>query len=243
MTRRNWTLLLLTGLLSAIYFWPAYVLKGNLREVTDGKLRVLDINGSIWNGSAVLGLSDGGQVYTLPGQIEWSPVLLQGDTWLAVQIKHPNLLSPALVGVGGSGYKLGAGQARIPASWLTALGAPFNTIKPEGVLQLSWQDIHPFGGDLAVTLVWRDAQSALSSIRPLGEYKTSLTGTIGGTIDMQVSTNSGSLIVEGQGKFNSGERMTFNGYAWAKEESKAALTGLLSQMGRLENGRYRLGVF
>lgn len=243
MTRKRWIVVTLIVALTAVYFWPAYILKGDLREATDGKLRILDINGSIWNGSAVLGLSDGGQVYALPGEIQWSPTWFESDLWVGIKVKHPNLPTPALVGLGSSGYKLSAGQARIPASWLTAVGAPFNTIKPEGVLQLSWQDIHPMGGDINITLIWRDAQSALSSIRPLGEYKTSLTGSIGGTIGMEISTNSGSLMVEGSGKLEPGKRMTFNGYAWAKEESKAALTGLLSQMGRLENGRYRLGVF
>lgn len=243
MTPKSWILVGFTILLTALYFWPAYIFKGNLERATNGKLKLLNVQGSIWKGSAVIGLFDGRQTYTLPGQVQWAPTFLNDDVSIGVSLNHPNLLTPILIGIGREGYKLKGGQARIPANWLAAAGAPFNTIKPEGILELSWQDINPSEGNLNVTLIWRDAQSALSSIRPLGEYKTSLTGVIGGTIDMHLSTNSGALMLEGQGRFEPGKRMHFTGYAWAKEESKAALTGLLSQMGRLENGRYRLGVF
>ncbi|MDX1668691.1 MAG: type II secretion system protein N [Limnobacter sp.] len=244
MTKRSlglWMLLVATACL--VVFWPAYFFKGSLEALSSGRLQILHVEGSIWSGRASLGLSDGGQVYALPGQVTWSPVFFDDDIWLGVQISHPSLLNPLQAGRVVDGYLLTDGQARLPASWLTSLGAPFNTIKPEGILQVSWNELFMPDGELYVSVIWRDAQSALSSIRPLGEYKTVLTGEIGGAVDMDLSTQSGALMLEGKGRFEPGQRMNFQGYAWAKEESKAALTGLLSQMGRLEDGRYRLGVF
>lgn len=243
MTRRHWIVAILLAVATWVYLWPAYVFKGDLRAVTGDRLALLKVDGSIWSGSATLGLSDGGQMYSLPGQLSWKPLVFSQGIWLGIELNHPNFVQPVHLGAGPEGYKVKAGSARLPASWLSAVGAPFNTIKPEGVLQLNWKAVDLMGGPFEVDLRWRDAQSALASIRPLGDYQIKLSGQIGGASSMILSTLSGPLMLEGNGQFNPGQRVKFEGYAWSKEESKAALTGLLSQMGRFENGRYRLGVF
>src|SRR3546814_6924062 len=76
--------------------------------------------------------------------------------------------------------------------------------------------------------------SALASIRPLGEYVITVTGNPDTRLDMTLATNKGPLMLEGSGQWTNGQRFVFNGYASAQERSKDALTGLLSQMGRLE---------
>ena len=109
-------------------------------------------------------------------------------------------------------------------------------------MQLSWAKWQS-GSAMEVTLKWQDAQSALASIRPLGEYVITVTGNPDTKIDMTLATTKGPLMLEGNGQWTNGQRFVFNGYASAQERSKEALTGLLSQMGRLEGDRYRLGVF
>lgn len=243
MSRNFWWAAALLVSVTLIALWPAYSFKGSLREATDNRLAILTINGSVWSGRATIGLSDGGQMYSLPGQLSWKPLVFSQGVWLGIELSHPNFVQPVHLGLGAEGYNLKSGSARVPASWLTAIGAPFNTIQPEGVLQMNWAALALTGGPFEVDVYWRDAQSALASIRPLGDYRVRLAGQLGGSSTMQIRTLNGPLQIEGEGQFNPGQRMQFNGFAWSNEESKAALTGLLSQMGRFEDGRYRLGVF
>jgi general secretion pathway protein N len=97
--------------------------------------------------------------------------------------------------------------------------------------------------DVNVQVLWQDARSALASIRPLGEYRIEMKGKPSQRMDMTLSTLNGALKMQGQGSMVPGSRMNFTGEAWSDANNKAALTGLLSQMGRLEGERYKLGVF
>ena len=243
MKRKHWLLLGLMGCLTAIVFWPAYALKQPLAQATNGRLQLLNAQGTIWSGQATLGVSSGTQVQTLPGLINWKPLFFRDEALLGMSLSHPNLTQDLNVGVNSSGTAVTAGQARLPASWLSALGAPFNTIQPEGELQLAWDQINSESGTLSLEIVWRDAQSTLSSVRPLGEYRAVLTGRLGETLHLDLSTTQGALHVEGKGQIVPGKRMQFQGFAWATEQSKPALRGILSQMGQPQNGRYRLNFF
>ena len=225
-----------------IWNYPAYALSGRIEAASGGKVRVLSSNGSVWSGQMQLGLADGTQIYAIPEALNWQLKLGQQGSWVALEVEHPKLALALHLGFNAAGINVGGGELRLPASWLTALGAPFNTIRPEGLLQLSWAQ---WQSDAAMqaTLKWLDAQSALASIRPLGEYVITVTGTPGTKTEMTLTTTKGPLMLEGSGQWTKGQRFAFNGYASAQERSKEALTGLLSQMGRLEGDRYRLGVF
>ena len=232
----------LIALTVLIWNYPIYAISGKIESASAGKVRVLSSSGSIWSGQMHLGLSDGTRVYAIPEALQWHLRAGFENKWIGVAIEHPKLLAPLHLGFNGAGISVGASELRAPASWLSALGAPFNTIRPEGLLQLSWTEWKS-DGELQATLKWLDAQSALASIRPLGEYVITVTGNPDKKIDMTLATNKGPLMLEGNGQWTSGQRFVFNGYASAQERSKEALTGLLSQMGRLEGDRYRLGVF
>lgn len=238
---------LVTGLLVAgvVLFanYPVYWVQGKLAEVTGGRLRVLHSQGTIWAGKAVLGLSDGGRVFTLPDALEWRLSLFEQDKPLGIVASHPRLNAPLHLGLDSEGISLGEGELRVPAAWLSALGAPFNTIRPEGLLKVNWKAMSLLDPDLNVQVLWQDAQSALASIRPLGEYRIELTGKPSQQLNLALSTLNGALKMQGKGSMVPGSRMNFTGEAWSDSTNKTALTGLLSQMGRLEGERYKLGVF
>ncbi|MFN7506639.1 MAG: type II secretion system protein N [Limnobacter sp.] len=225
-----------------VWNYPVYAVSGNIESASKGRVRVLSSNGSVWAGQMQLGLSDGAKVYAIPQAISWQLKLGSSAGWLTIEIRHPNFVQPLHLGFNGAGITFCGGELRMPAAWLGATGAPFNTIRPEGLLQLSWLEWQS-GSDINATVTWLDAQSALASIRPLGEYVMTVTGNPDKRIDMTLATNKGPLMLEGNGQWTNGQRFVFNGYASAQERSKDALTGLLSQMGRLEGDRYRLGVF
>lgn len=239
--RRLWPFVLI-ALAVLVWNYPVYAVSGRIESASGGKVQVLSSSGSIWSGQMQLGLFDGSRVYAIPEQLMWQLQLGQNDNWIGIAVNHPKLVAPLHLGMAGAGIKVSEGELRMPASWLGAMGAPFNTIRPEGLLQLSWSEWQS-GGALQATLKWLDAQSALASIRPLGEYVITVTGNPDTRIDMTLATNKGPLMLEGNGQWTNGQRFVFNGYASAQERSKEALTGLLSQMGRLEGDRYRLGVF
>ena len=225
-----------------IWNYPVYALNGRIEAASGGTVRVLSSSGSLWSGQMQLGLADGTQIHAIPEALSWQLNLGQQGSWVALEIEHPKLALPLHLGFNAAGINVGGGELRLLASWLTALGAPFNTIRPEGLLQLSWAQGQTDEA-MQATLKWLDAQSALASIRPLGEYVVSVTGEPGKKIAMTLTTSRGPLMLEGNGQWTKGQRFAFNGYASAQERSKEALTGLLSQMGRLEGDRYRLGVF
>jgi len=241
-TRRwLWLFALFAGVV-LIWNYPVYAVQGHIETASEGRVRVLSSSGSVWSGQMQLGLSDGSQVYAIPEALNWQLHLGRQGSWVAMEIAHPKLAQPLHLGFNAAGISVGGGEVRLPASWLTALGAPFNTIRPEGLLQLSWAQWQS-DKTMQATLRWLDAQSALASIRPLGEYVITVTGTPGTQTEMTLTTTKGPLMLEGSGRWTRGQRFAFNGYASAQERSKDALTGLLSQMGRLEGDRYRLGVF
>lgn len=225
-----------------VWNYPIYAVSGKIESVSNGKVRVLGSSGSIWSGQMQLGLSDGSKVYAIPEAIKWQLHIGQANSWIGILVEHPKLIAPLHLGLSGTGITVDGGELRMPASWLSAVGAPFNTIRPEGLLQLSWAEWRS-GNAIQATLKWQDAQSALASIRPLGEYVITVTGNPDTRIDMTLATTKGPLMLEGNGQWTNGQRFVFNGYASAQERSREALTGLLSQMGRLEGDRYRLGVF
>jgi general secretion pathway protein N len=233
---------LLLATVVLVWNFPVYALAGKIEAATRGRVRVLDSSGSLWTGQMQIGISDGSRVHALPEPVRWKLDIFQPGNWPVLNIEHANLVQPLHLGFAGGSITVSGGELRMPASWLNAAGAPFNTIRPEGLLQLSWAQ-WARGDNLQLVLKWLDAQSALSSIRPLGEYVLNISGNPQTGLNLNLSTGKGPLMLEGSGVWTAPRGFEFNGYANADVRSKEALTGLLSQMGRQEGERYRLGLF
>lgn len=233
----------LVGLLVLLANLPAHWF---VPDATQGKgpgLRVLGSTGTVWAGQLQLGISDGARVYAIPDPLRWDMKVANQGQWLGLEFQHSKLTQPVHLAWGSGGITLSAGRFAMPAAWLAAWGAPFNTIRPEGLVQINWEPWNKSVGAVNASLTWLDAQSALASIRPLGEYVMTVTGNPGTKLEVALQTTRGPLMLEGQGQWTAGQRFVFNGYASAQAGSREALTGLLSQMGRQEGERYRLGVF
>jgi general secretion pathway protein N len=150
---------------------------------------------------------------------------------VALRLAHPWLAAPLSLSLGAGAAALAAGSAELPAAALAALGAPFNTVRPGGVLELRWSDFDLRGGALAgeLQIDWRAAQSALSTVAPLGDYRLSVSGA-GDGARLRLDTLSGPLRLEGSGSLRDG-RVRFNGIASVQPEMRAALNGLLGVLG------------
>ena len=197
-----------------------------------GRLRLVDARGTVWNGSAMLGLSDGRQVTLLPGRLSWTIGLAAiASGRVTANVSHPALAAPLAVSLAAKSIALKAGQAELPAALLAALGAPFNTVRPGGVLGLRWTDVELTGGVLAGSLQidWSEAQSALSTVAPLGSYRLQVTGA-GATARLQLDTLRGPLRLQGSGTVKGG-RVSFKGMASADPDMRPALIGLIGVLG------------
>lgn len=189
------------------------------------RVRLLDARGTVWSGSALVGVSDGRQTMLVPGRLAWNLRLAS----LSVELTHPAFAAPVVLVPRPSSVGLKAGQAELPAAALTALGAPFNTLRPGGTLAVSWTDTEWRPSSLAgdIQIEWRDAQSALSTVVPLGSYRVRLTGHTG---RLTLETLRGPLLLHGSGTVR-GTRVSFKGLASAEPDMRQALAGLLGVLG------------
>ena len=214
---------LMAAALTVIALAPAAWLGDWLEGHT--RVRFLDARGTIWSGSALVGVSDGRQTMLVPGRLAWNLRLAS----LSVELTHPALAAPVVLVPRPSSVGLKAGQAELPAATLTALGAPFNTLRPGGTLAINWTDAEWRPGSLAgdIQVEWRDAQSALSTVVPLGSYRVRLTGHTG---RLTLETLRGPLLLQGSGTVK-GARVSFKGLASAEPDMRQALAGLLGVLG------------
>ena len=197
-----------------------------------GRLRLVDARGTVWSGSALLGLSDGRQVTLLPGRLSWKIGFAAiASARVTADVSHPALAAPLLVSLATRSIALKAGQAELPAALLAALGAPFNTVRPGGALGLRWTDVEIKSGALAgdLQIDWNDAQSALSTVAPVGSYRLRVSGA-GDTARLQLDTLRGPLRLQGSGTVKGG-RVSFKGTASADPDMRPALIGLIGVLG------------
>lgn len=191
----------------------------------NSRVRLLDARGTVWNGSALVGVSDGRQTMLLPGRLSWALELAS----LSVELAHPALSAPVRLSPRLGSVAVKAGRAEVPAATLSALGAPFNTVRPGGQLVATWTDaiVRKEGFSGSMEIEWRDAQSALSTVVPLGTYRLRLTGETG---RLELETLRGPLLLQGSGTIR-GTRVSFKGLASAEPDMRAALAGLLGVLG------------
>lgn len=135
----------------------------------DAPLVLADAAGTLWNGAAWIALGPPGARRMLPQPLHWQ------WRWssLTLELSHPWLQGPLRAGLGWDGVAVSAQSLRLPATVLPALGAPWNTLAPEGTLEISWQALR-LGAALPqaplAELRWRDAATALSPVAPVGTY-------------------------------------------------------------------------
>lgn len=200
----------------------------------DASVTLADANGTIWNGSAWIALGPPGARRMLPQPLQWQ------WRWssLTLELSHPWLQGPLRASLDWNGVGLSAQSLRLPATVLPALGAPWNTLAPEGMVEIQWQALRlgaaPPDAPLA-QLRWRDAATALSPIAPVGTYLLRVRGNGRAGATLALSTESGPLTVTGQGSVTA-RGVRFHGQATfaanASDAERGALDGLLSALGR-----------
>jgi len=231
-------------LLTMFVFAPAVWLSMLLQSETNGRFELTDAEGSLWNGSAFIGVAvDKSYDLTplLPGRFEWhlSPILLLGQIELVVD-NSKTLQQPLYMTGNFRHIQVSPNSLTLPASRLTGLGAPLNTIKPSGKMTLSWDALGLtfLDGNLDINgtmkLAMDDVASALSRVKPLGSYLMSFDWE-GHEAKVDLKTIQGPLLLSGKGTLIHG-RLQFSGLAQAEEKQADNLANLLNLLGQRRPG-------
>jgi general secretion pathway protein N len=238
----------LVGLLVGVcLFAPARWLAAAVQQASNHQVELAHARGTVWRGSAQLVFSGGAgsrDAVVLPGSVQWQ--LQPRWNGLAAQFNadcctpQPLQLQVTPVGLGGMRLALADGQSHWPASLLTGLGTPWNTVQPLGQLNLSSQQLVLQWAQGRVNLSGNctmdatDISSRLSTLQPMGSYRLLLQG--GASTTLQLETLSGSLQLSGHGQWL-GQSLRFDGVASAAAQRIEALSNLLNIIGRREGAR------
>jgi len=235
--------------LAVLVHAPAVWLAQALASATDARADLLEPRGTVWSGDARLRFGESAtsaDARVLPGRLSWR--LGWNDGALAVTLRADCCMAQEaqvrLVRLwGGYTASLSDSSSQWPAALLTAIGAPWNTVQPEGELRLRTQAVSvEWSGGRARLLgqLQLDAiamASRLSTVRPVGSYRMTYVGPAGPEApSVQLQTLEGPLRMDGKGQWV-GSRLRFSGEASADPASESALGNLLNTVGRRQGNK------
>ena len=237
---------LLMVIVTVVVMLPAAWLAPVVEKQTGGRFSLGDAEGSLWQGSAFLGVVSAGEksamtrvplMPLLPGRFYWrlSPMLLLGRVDMRIDNRDV-LTQPVNLQGNWHQWTLTPSALQLPAERLSALGAPLNTLKPSGRMRLSWEMLTLSSMPVGITidgpmqLDMTEIASALSPVKPLGDYQLQLDWR-GALAQLTLKTLSGPLQLRGSGVLANG-RLQFSGEAWAQEGQEQRLAILLNLLGQ-----------
>ena len=235
---------LVTVAIATFVLAPAQWMSALVRNATQGRVELAEARGSFWRGDATLVLASsaapGSLRASLPERLTWqlSPLTLLTGA-IDLTLAHPSALTQPLHLRATLDGRIDAGPTtlRLPASLLIGLGAPWNTVRPGGVVSVTWDRlaIEPRRFQGNITAEWQFASSNLTPVSPFGHYRLLTNGVFPGT-QLNLLTISGPLELTGSGTIAEGGRLRFQGIARALPGTdpaiKTQLTGLISLLGR-----------
>ena len=233
---------------------PANWLARYVAATSDGRILLADARGSIWHGDAVLGVATGrtglgskrqaSSALALPGRINWAVEMPRGLALVLRLTQDGVLPQPVRVSLGTSVIAVEAGRALLPAELLWLLGAPLNTLRPEGRLEVRWDALkiaanRPLVAAAEVRVA--DLALAASTVRPLGDYRVVLKSDQRG-LNWRLDTERGPLKLEGTGSISRGSpekveaSVRASAAADASPQTVERLKPLLDALGRRVGG-------
>ena len=245
-----WRMAALAACLGAVgalmAFAPAAWLAYGVQEASGGHVLLADPQGSIWRGTAQLLLTGGAgstDAASLPGRIDWR--LRPSFSGVNAALNLPCCATAPVhlslkPGWAQNALDIGPARINLPAPWLSGLGAPWNTLDPQGQLSLNTQalQVQAIAGrarlEGQITLDMIGMSSRLSTLAPLGDYRLNINGGDVPTIGLQ--TLQGALQLTGSGQFV-GSRIRFSGEASASPEQQDALSNVLNIIGRRQGAK------
>lgn len=253
---RRWAVLgVLLGLAGAVLVHaPASWLAAYLASWSASRVQLAQPRGTVWSGNARLVLAESAgsaDTSSLPGRVAWNlgweggALVLRVHADCCMQVPQRVHLEPSWR---RPVARVEDGVSRWPANVLTGLGAPWNSLQPQGVLQLRTRGLSVEWVDGATLLLGQlelDAlamSSRLSTLRPVGSYRLTVSGVApAGEPVLRLQTLEGPLRVVGQGAWT-GSGWRFRGEASAEPRDESVLGNLLNMVGRRAGNKSVLSV-
>jgi general secretion pathway protein N len=261
-TRWAWTGAGLGLALAFITQAPAHWLTQAIEQACGERVLLPDAQGTVWNGSAQWVLNEGplniatstnlarlASTTALPTRVTWQlgPRIDFSNLRLALSANVASACctpQPVRVDVSplwrGVRVQVSDHTSNWPASWLVGLGAPWNTVQPEGQMQLHTTQLQwtqQAGQERLLgqaELQMQQLATRLSTLRPLGSYRVRIQG--GDSTALTLDTLEGSLQLSGSGQLLNGH-VRFNGEASAAPDAEAALSNLLNILGQRQGAK------
>lgn len=230
---------------------PASFVDVALAQVTQGRVRLAEASGTLWQGRGrvvladiVESAADRPAVATVPGVVVPGVFGWKLSPWpllvgvLDARIEHDSMREPVLLTGRAGELRATPGSLSFPPVALDRLGSPWNTIRPTGALTVSWDGVTLRSGrfDGRASIELQQAASALTPVRPLGAYRIEVVGS-GAQAQVRMITLSGPLRLEGSGSWDARSGLRFTAEALAEEPERARLQPLLGLLGRREGER------
>lgn len=208
---------------------PATLADVGLQAASDGRLRLAEAEGTLWSGSGRIELRAMGGRTGVAKSIAWRVVpqsLLRGHLVCEVGLEQAAQRFPVTLSF--SRIELANADINLPA---TVLGLGVPKLAPLGLtgdvlIHVPSLSIAPDGMVGNVTLQWRAAGSALTSVSPLGDYELGIEGT-GRTTHAVLRTLEGPLQLDGKGSWTHGNNPVFLATAHVPPQHQQQLTPLL----------------
>jgi general secretion pathway protein N len=243
-------------MLGAIWFAPARWVAQAVASLTQQHVQLVNVHGTVWRGQADLMLTAGtapGQAAALPSGLSWhwQPVWAGWLPGLQLRLLAPCCTPQPLQWQWlpgqhhGAPLEMHAAELQLPLALVQGLGAPWNTLQPQGQLRvmlpaMRWsygQTMPVIDGPVQFTLL--NFGSRLSTLQPLGSYQLLLSANAGTEPQLTLSTLHGKLQLSGQGSWTA-RGLRFQGLAETDAQSIDALSNLLNLLGRRDGLRSHL---
>jgi len=222
-------------------FAPASLMSYALERLSGGMMSLAQTTGSLWQGSGVVLLRQSARYQTL-GSYRWN-LRLPGTT-LQVQAGESAPMTLHYSPFAGR-IDIDNLHFALPASSIELAAPQLGPYQLQGTLEVTGDHLalDAAGVDGQVTVDWVRAASALSEIRPLGDYRIALKGH-GAGLDAELSTLSGKLLLSATGSFDKVNGMLINGTAQAAPGAAAEeLNELLHHLGpEINPGVFKLAL-
>lgn len=208
---------------------PATLIDARLQHTGEGTLRLAEARGSVWSGAGWLEVRDAHGRAGIARRLAWRALpesLLRGR--LVAEVELEQAARPFPVTMSLSGMQVGAARIRLPAAAL-GLGMPrLAPLRLTGEVEVDIAHLLLRRGrmDIAATLQWRSAGSALTPVAPLGDYEVRFTAD-GPALHAVLSTLEGPLRLEGKGTWSASAPPDFLATARVPAEHQDQLSPLL----------------
>lgn len=241
------TLAALAAMVGALRWAPAGVADWGLSRVTEGRLRLANVDGTLWSGSGRLVIVDNAEAepgavraiaqgLMIPGGLSWQinpwPLMLG---LIDVDLRLEGMPRPLHLGGRFDSLRGSAAQLALPALELGRLGSPWNTIRPSAAISVQWDEFTlrrgRFEGMMRFEL--REVASAMTPVRPLGSYRAEVVNS-GQSATVTLSTLEGPLSLRGNGQWEARQGLRFVAEAEASGAERDKLQVFLALIGRKE---------